>query len=288
MPPLSPTTVTRLDPAVPPLWRDGDTLQFGLTGSIRLTVDAPWIEPLLSRMAAGFRLHAFDVIAHGVGAPRREARQLLDRLRPLLIDDVERATPAWVEGLNLVDGRSEYRMREALGDEGVPAAQRDDPDACGVVLVEGAAAALQFAADLRDDRPHLPVAIESGRITVGPLVVPGATPCLSCRDAHERDRDPAWPRMHAQLIGRHPGPVSAARIAGAATVVAALLRADPPGGSYAELSGSGRHAWGSVSFHEECRCRDHSFRSLRGSATAPVPLVQRSATTTRRGYARPA
>jgi hypothetical protein len=288
MPPLSPTTVTRLDPAVPPLWRDGDTLQFGLTGDIRITVDAPWMEALLARMTAGFRLQAFDVIAYGVGAPRREARQLLDRLRPLLVEDVEHATPAWVESLNLTDGRSEYRMREALGDEGVPVAQRDEPGSCGVVLVEGAAAALQFAGDLRDDRPHLPVAIESGRITVGPLVVPGATPCLSCRDAHERDRDPAWPRMHAQLIGRHPGPVSAARIASAATVAAALLRADSPAGAYAELSANGQHAWHSVTFHAECRCRDQSFRSLRGSATAPAPLAPPSATTTPRAYARPA
>ncbi|GAB2983265.1 hypothetical protein [Nocardioides montaniterrae] len=39
-------------------------------------------------------------------------------------------------------------------------------------------------------RPHLVVALVEGSWRVGPFVVPGATACLRCLDAHESDRDP--------------------------------------------------------------------------------------------------
>jgi hypothetical protein len=288
MPPLSPKTITRLDPAVPVLWRDGETLQLGVDGEIRLHADSTWVEPLLTRMAAGFRMSSFDVIAHGVGAPRQEARKLLDRLRPLLVDDLEVASAVWVESIDLGDARCEYRMREALNDEGVRRGDRSAPSDIGVVLIEGAAAALQFARYLREDTRHLPVSFERGRMTVGPVVLPGVSPCLACRDLHERDRDPAWPRMHAQLIGRSAGAIGAARIAEAAALVARLLAERQSPGGFVEVSESRGRVWRSVTFHEECRCRDLSSRSPRGTGTVPVPLALPSAPTTPPAYARPA
>lgn len=280
MSPLSPKTITRLDPGVPLLWRDSETVQLGVDGDVRLTVDAPWVVPLLSRMAAGFRMHSFDVIAHGAGAPRQEAQMLLARLRPLLIDDAATSRAAWVESVGMPDGRCEYRMREALADEGVEPGDRRDPHDCGVILVRGAAAALHLARYLRDDVAHLPVALERGRTTVGPLVIPGETPCLTCRDGHERDRDSAWPRMHAQLIGRDPGPIGTAQLAEAAALAARLLSDDAATGSYVEVSESGGRVWRSVAFHGECRCREQPFRSPRESATAPARPALPSATTT--------
>lgn len=280
MSPLSPKTITRLDPGVPLLWRDSDTLQLGVDGEIRLSADEPWIVPLLARMVDGFRMSAFDVIAHGVGAPRHEARMLLTRLRPLLIDDPAAPRSAWVESVGVTDARCEYRMREALADEGVEPGVREDPGHCGVILVQGAAAALHLSSYLRDDVAHLPVALERGRTTIGPLVIPGETPCLTCRDGHERDRDAAWPRMHAQLIGRSSGPVGAAQIAEAATLAARLLAAGATAGSFVEVSESGGRVWRSVGFHEECRCREQQFRSPRESATAIARLAPPNATTT--------
>ena len=285
--PLSTQTLTRIDPAVPLLWRDGDTLQVGIEGTLRIPVSAPWVEQLLARMAAGFRRAAFDVIAHSLGAPHAEARALYRRLEPLLVDEVAVHRAAWVESIDVRDGRCEYRLREALLDEGVPPGDPRSSADVAVVLVEGAAAALHFRRHLRDDVPHLPVALERGRITVGPLVVPGISPCLACRDAHERDRDPAWPRLHAQLIGRAAGSVSAVRIADAAIAVAAVLTAGADG-AVLELSGGVRRELRPVTFHAECRCREQSFLSRPGSATAPVPLGRRTATTTPREYARPA
>lgn len=289
MPPLSPTTLTRLDPGLPLLWRDDRTLQLGANGGVRVDVDAPWIEPLLGRMRAGFRRSAFDVIAHGVGAPRLEARALLARLEAILVEDPPLSPAAWLESVNITDGRTEYRMREAMTDEGIRIGAREDRDHVGVILLQGAAAALQLAPYLREDIAHLPVSFERGRVTVGPLVVPGASPCLSCRDAHERDRDAAWPLMHTQLIGRDAGPISAAQVAEAATLASRLLQSPGPsatGAAAVGLSASGCREWHPLTFHEECRCRAPSSPSQPGNETAPAPLVLRSATTTATAIAR--
>ncbi|MDQ0725970.1 hypothetical protein QFZ21_000970 [Microbacterium sp. W4I20] len=284
--PLTPTTLTRLDPSVPLLWRDERTLQLGLGGELRVEADSAWVELLLSRMRAGFRRGSFDVIAHGLGAPRDEARALLGRLEHLLIDEGGPARPAWVEIIGITDGRCAHRMREALADEGVALIDRSTPAAVGVVLVQGAAAALQFARYLREDTPHLPVAFESGQFTVGPLVVPGETPCLTCRDTHDTDRDPAWPLLHAQLIGRGAGPITAAQVGEAARLAAQLITARSGAARVVRVSADGSRVWRAVTFHEECRCRARWSPSPRGTATAPALRALPTSTTTGPAFAR--
>lgn len=286
MPPLTPLRTTRLAPGQPLLWRDAQTIQIG-AGGPRIPVENGWIERLLSRMSAGFRREAFDVIAHAAGAPRDEARALRDRVGDLLIDDSPSPRAAWVESVDLSDHRCEYRMRESLADEGILLGERSRPGDVVVVLVPGAAAALQFGAHLRDDIPHLPVAFGRGTATIGPLVIPGRTPCLACRDAHERDRDEAWPRLHAQMIGRDGGSVTAAVAAGAGRVVAELLvPSEEQQTRVVHLSADGSRESSAVTFHEECLCRVPSSRSRRGSGREPVRLVPPIATTTPTAFAR--
>lgn len=56
-----------------------------------------------------------------------------------------------------------------------------------------------------DGVPHLAAAAGEAIGVVGPLVQPGRSACLHCLDLHRADRDPAWPTVLAQLIGRQPG-----------------------------------------------------------------------------------
>lgn len=286
--PLTPPILTRLTPAAPLLWRDESTLQLGDDGDMRFDAGEPWVELLLSRLRSGFRRTSFDVIAHAAGAPRDAARALLARIAPLLLDDPPAPRPAWVESIGLTDGRSDYRMRDSLADEGVTLVDHGTADAAAVVLVRGAAAALQFARHLRDDTPHLPVAFEPGRVTVGPLVIPGASACLACRDAHSTALDPAWPLLHAQMIDRDPGRVRAAQVAEAGRLAAQLLAEDEGAGPVVRVSADGSREWRSVTFHEECRCREPWSPSRRGTSTAPAPLDQPISTTTTTRFARPA
>lgn len=285
MPPLTTAPLLRLDPAFPPLWRDGETVQFGRDGDVRVRVDHPWVEPLIAALRSGIRPNSFDVVAHGLGAGRHEARRLLDALRPVLERAPSTLPAVWVDAVNLVDSRPEAWMRAALDEGGAPVAERGQTGATAVVLLQGAAATMHVAEYLRADVPHLPVAFEVDGITIGPWVVPGRTPCLACRDGHERDRDPAWPLLHSQLIGRSGTACTPAGVAEAAGMALRLLNASAAGDAHADdhgaaqaaplvrLTGNGRRVWRSVRFHEECRCRESSFRSRQGIARAPVPLA---------------
>lgn len=51
------------------------------------------------------------------------------------------------------------------------------------------------------DIPHLSVVVRETDVVVGPLVIPGATPCLRCLDLHRAEADPGWGRVLAQLVG---------------------------------------------------------------------------------------
>ena len=77
---------------------------------------------------------------------------------------------------------------------------------------------------VRRDVPHLAVVVSADRIVVGPLVRPGRSACLRCLDLHRRDRDPAWPHLVAQLLGRrgHPVPAGESALCTAAAGLAAL------------------------------------------------------------------
>jgi hypothetical protein len=52
---------------------------------------------------------------------------------------------------------------------------------------------------------HLSVVVREADALVGPLVVPGAGPCLRCVDLHRGDVDDCWPTVVAQLAGRATG-----------------------------------------------------------------------------------
>jgi hypothetical protein len=77
---------------------------------------------------------------------------------------------------------------------------------------------------------HLLVRVVETSAVVGPLVVPGRTSCLRCHDLHRTDRDPAWPRILAQIERDPPGSaacdVTLAALAGALAAQQALAHVD--------------------------------------------------------------
>ncbi|WP_354053593.1 hypothetical protein [Dietzia sp. 2505] len=83
----------------------------------------------------------------------------------------------------------------------------------------------------RAGQVHLHVYARDGRVVVGPTVIPGASPCLRCVDLFRAGRDPRWPFVAAQLVGRSPSAGVPALTAAAALVLAevsASREADRP------------------------------------------------------------
>jgi len=80
------------------------------------------------------------------------------------------------------------------------------------------------------DVPHICVTALGSQAVIGPLVVPGRTSCLRCRDLHRADADPAWPRLAAQWAHRrtrHPAIAAGlAQVAGAWAALQVLALID--------------------------------------------------------------
>jgi bacteriocin biosynthesis cyclodehydratase domain-containing protein len=115
-------------------------------------------------------------------------------------------------------------------------------------------------------RTHLPVVIRETTAVIGPLVLPGRSPCMRCVELTRGDRDPAWPVLAAQLIGQPHGvePCDVS-LASAAASIAALhvlawldrgVAAPPPSlGGIVELSLSElRLRRRTVCAHPGCGC----------------------------------
>lgn len=275
----------RLDPAHPVLWRDADTVQLGADPVLTLPIRAPWVPLMLQELARGIPARAFEVVAHGIGAPLPAARRLRAQLAPVLVELVPRETARLVPS-PVVGARTLLRLEEALADAGVDAV--DDADAVAVLVRHGAVPARDAAALLSVDRVHLPVAFDAGGSTVGPLVTPGRTPCLSCRDSHDRDRDPAWAALHVQLLERDPGRIPLGGIAAAAQAIAELLAARREAvrdgsGRMIRISPDGRRSSRTAGFHSDCLCR-----SPQGSARDAVLRDARLWTTSSSALSRPA
>lgn len=61
----------------------------------------------------------------------------------------------------------------------------------------------RYRQTMRGSTPHIGVEFGSEETKVSPLVVPGSTPCLSCRHNEELQRDPDWAMLATQLQFRH-------------------------------------------------------------------------------------
>ena len=111
--------------------------------------------------------------------------------------------------------------------------------------------------------PHLVARVDEHLGTVGPLVLPGSSPCLHCLDLVRAELDPGWPALAAQLDPRGrsaiacDGVLAMAVASQAAFQVLALIEGDAPAtvGGTLELELPGwrwrRRSWPQ---HPGCPC----------------------------------
>lgn len=92
-------------------------------------------------------------------------------------------------------------VRRAAPEVSTSDSARQRPDIAVLTGQHGPELAARLVAD---GVPHLTATAGEAIGVVGPLVVPGRTACLHCLDLARTERDPAWPLILAQLIGRQP------------------------------------------------------------------------------------
>jgi hypothetical protein len=113
----------------------------------------------------------------------------------------------------------------------------------------------------RKNLPHIPVVFTDQAVTVGPLVRPGETPCLTCLESGRRDSTPHWLEVSSQLWGKR-SPLHSPHTHGVtwAMVMALILHATPntletpfPRASYRPEGH--QVVWSNTAFHRDCTCR---------------------------------
>ncbi len=163
-----------------------------------------------------------------------------------------------------------------------PARPDDTPDL--VVLASAAPVSTELRLGLHAGAvPHLVAGVRETTGVVGPLVLPGASSCLSCADLHRADRDPTWPLVAAQLTGPgHPAAVPCEL--SLALLVTALAagqvlefldgnRPDTVNGTLEIRHPDWRTRRRSWPIHPRCGCHDEPLRPARDQRTARTPVV---------------
>lgn len=212
--------VYALDPRIHRVWRSPSTLQFGVDTPI-LTLDdvSNAEERMLVALDAGVTMPGLQMVARRARADPGAVARLLERIAPVLAPvhapaagsaphDDHRTRPMVVlDG----SGQTAARLVEVLGGTGMEVRSGltwADPvvDVAAASVIVGA-----FAIEperhrrwLSRDVPHLAVVFGDDGVRVGPLVRPGAGPCVGCVDRWLADADPAWPAMASQLHTRDP------------------------------------------------------------------------------------
>lgn len=277
----------RLDPAYPPLWRDATVLQFGLDATLIVDDPAPWQERLLHELGRGVPEIALEPVARMLGAPPAQARTFVRRIARALEPEAREAlTPVTVRVPPSLPEPEAGALAGALttfgGDVDVGAADAlvYEPPRAGEVVVLVARHLVDprhVTALMRDDVIHVPVVLTGRQVSVGPVVRPGETACLTCIDAHRQDADASWPTVAAQLLGRH-GPGLGVSLAMEAGIAAGRLLSEPApenGHSVTIHADSSRRTWQVHQPHPRCGCR-----SLPENATAASDAIPSPATTT--------
>ena len=294
----------------------------GVDDPVLLEDPTPWQERLLDALHAGIPDAMLPPLARSLGASPDEAERFIAGIRPALD-----ATPG-PELRVQVELPSEIRHGEAEAlDRGWRAGGLDPSDAvCWrrddlasgralVIVADRLVDPRRAAALMAADIVHVPMELAGDAVVVGPVVVPGVTACLACRNAHRTDLDPGWPLLAAQLLGREHAVTEAGVADEAAVLAARLLRAAAPGATAlrdAPTPGEApvttfsvtvsardvRRTWRAHRPHPRCRCRDLEERppqtrsapprSRRESANAPEDAHPTAATTTATASAPPA
>lgn len=251
----------RLDPTATLLWRTPDCLQFGVDPVLavlpQVSVDT---EFLLAALAEGAEREHLDDLADRRKLPTSQVDALLAALAPVLERAPAPLPATAIDGPPDLAGSLTCRL-EPLG--GVPLGSGGRRPDLVLLAAHHVLPPVRSVRWLALDIPHLPVIFGDQSVHLGPLVVPGETPCLRCADEHRLDAEPAWPALAAQLMTRPPSRTSGSplvRLAVEAHVAAAVrerIQGAATGleGVALRIDAAGRVSRLARPWHGRCSCR---------------------------------
>lgn len=206
--------VYAIDRRYPVVWRSPSCLQIGVDRAVCVFLRVrPLEEKIIAALIRGISRGGLELIARSCGENLDALDALLRRLAPVLSKTSSSVTAAprqvMLDGAGTTIETLAIFLRAAgIGVTSLPeyqrGAEREELPRPDLVVI-----AAHFVIEphrhelwLRRDVPHLPIIFGDQRITVGPLVEPGRTPCIRCLDLTRLDIDAAWIAIASQLAGR--------------------------------------------------------------------------------------
>jgi len=203
--------ILRLDPSRPIVWRSPFSLQIGVdpVAAILERVDDGDAR-LIATLSTGATRPALERTAAAAAVTPERLDELLRLLAPALLPESTSSTPErpWTVAVRgSAPGRD--RVARILAEAGCTIATEPAPRRRAAESIDAAILISHHVVDpiehlawLRRDIVHVPVILGERAVTVGPLVLPGESPCLACLEQQRADVDPAWPAIGSQLWGR--------------------------------------------------------------------------------------
>lgn len=200
-----------LDPMFPLCWENTETLRIGFDrAEVRLHTPTPAAQRFMDKLRSGVHPHDLDSVARRSGLRSEEQELLMQQLQPVLVQahsntsqPVQKGFPTALFAV-LGEGVFAREVRRRFELEGLTsAADGTSPDF--VVLVEQFVGTTTRAQTLlSNDVPHLLLRATDRHLFLGPLVLPGGMPCLSCLELHSLEKEPSLHVLAAQLANEVP------------------------------------------------------------------------------------
>ncbi|MBX9472875.1 hypothetical protein [Microcella sp.] len=224
--------ILRLDSRRPIVWRSPRCLQLGVDPRLAVLDEVTEGDArLIDALTAGISRAGLSTLAAQAGVPPSRVDEVLRAVDPALERGGERVRAASRAPLAIVGhGDSAARVAGVLGEAGHPVAVGASitrvggrRPAAAVLVSSHVVNPIEHQRWLRRDIAHLPIVFGEVALTVGPLVVPGVTACLTCIERQRAARDDAWSAVAAQLWGRTAPTETLARATEAAIETRRLL-----------------------------------------------------------------
>ena len=255
----------RLNPKLPLLWRTPTSCQFGSLSPVAVLRDTTVNEErALAVLREGTSLGTLRALAAQWYMAPTELDDLLVRVAPALEPEPQLAPRRRVSVVGCDTGRAEivralrdeWEVVDSAGDTSSAVAAVD----LVIILANYVLPLATAGAWLRRDTPHVLVVFDEQSAYVGPLIMPGLTPCAHCIDEQRRVNDDCWPAIATQLMFAQRPEISTAlrfRVACDVLTLARLWRDEKRVHSARfRVTESTSEDDRDARFSVECQCRD--------------------------------
>jgi len=215
----------QLNPQIQTVWVSPTELRFGIDERLAsLENPPPRVERLIDALRTGMPATHLPHIAKAFGVSAKERDDLLTALEPVLLRGPAQSAQESRAVHLVLDGSPDLTspLTPMLTDAGFTL-HSDNATDVAIVLSHFATPLTRARTWATRGTPHLEVVFSELQVRIGPFAGLDSNACVLCAQLHLADREPSWPAMASQCLGRRAATAEAGFIAITAGVILSVL-----------------------------------------------------------------